>query len=66
MSEQRRCFHSYSTTDIPVIFRIKEKEVKKVYNKKSKYYNHTFYRLSVELENKPELKEILVFQSNEV
>lgn len=42
------------------------KHSQRVYNKRSDYYNQLFYRLQVELENKPELKEILVFQGSKV
>lgn len=46
--------------------RVINKHSQRVYKKKSDYYNQIFYRLQVELENNPKLKEILVFQDSKV
>jgi hypothetical protein len=37
---------------------------RKVYNKMSKHFRKTYFRLQVELENQKEIKEILVFQDS--
>ena len=41
---------------------IQDRKLDRVRNKKSEYLGNTYYRLTVDLENKPELKEILVFK----
>jgi len=40
--------------------RITSKKLDKVYNKTSVYHNQTYWRLEVNIKNKPEIKEILV------
>ncbi len=41
---------------------ITDKKLDKVKNKKSEYHGNQYWRLSVELENEEEIKEILVFK----
>lgn len=49
-----------------LIGKILDKGKGKVYNKKSAYYGNTYLRLAVKLENKKEVREILVFQDSKV
>ena len=45
-----------------LIGKIKERKLDKVRNKKSEHYNNSFWRLTIEIENEPEIKELLVFK----
>jgi hypothetical protein len=46
-----------------LIGQINDKKLDRVRNRKSPHYGTTYHRLAVELENKPEVKEILVFEN---
>ena len=47
-----------------LIGKITQKTLRKVYNKKSDYYNQSLYYLNVEIENNPQINKILVFTSS--
>ena len=47
-----------------LIGKIKDKKLDKVYNKKSEYYGNRYWRLKVNIEDEPEIKEILAFKEN--
>lgn len=49
--------------NIELFGKITAKKLDKVRNKKSEHLGNQYWRLAVELENKPEIKEILVFEN---